>query len=67
MAFQHQGHSLSTHHPGCGVSSLELLLPLQGPALLLSQHSRLLESGSQHRLCTWDAILESPAQLSPIG
>lgn len=67
MAFQHRSHSLSTHHPGCGVSSLELLLPLQGSALLLFQHSPHLETGSQHRLCTWDAILESPAQLSPIG
>lgn len=67
MAFQQQGCSLGTHHPGRGESSLELLQPPQGPALLLSQHSPGLGTGSQRQLCAWDVILESPAQLPSLG
>lgn len=67
MAFQQWGRSLGTHHPGCGERSLELLHPLEGPALLLFQHGPGSGTQSQCQACAWDTILESPAQLPFLG
>ena len=67
MAFQLQGRSLGTHHAGCGESSRELLHLPESPALLLFQQSPGLGTGSQRWVCTWNAILESSAQLPSLG